>query len=393
MSQTSGPGSSSSWKKRLTPKQLEKKRQSDRLSQRRTRGQARRTMAELEERLRLLASGEHETLINRLLAENEMLRSKLNHYQSKMEAMYLCSKECLDESDNEESSAMGSGSWNVSSTQRLQDLPGGRAEVPGTSGPDAAADNEGQRNPMIAPTVTIGRPSMISEAAALARRSQSADKAANLEVNELLQSMIAWKMTHSSRTSFAFLIEQFELEKPPISLTVEVAEMIEQLIIMPDFYEKVILSISLGTKLPEASPTAHTQHRVEDPTVVEYERRAVLVCACARLWYWKSYFRSAVEFTAMFWAQYRYLIFLTFPTEENLNKLPTWLKPTQSQMAHEHPGFVDFLVWPHLREYLVATWHQYDPEKLIVQLVKNFEEEILSDLINTPLLQVIRLIK
>lgn len=68
----------SSWKRRFNPTQLERKRRSDRLNQRLTRKQTKEYIAELEKRIQILIHGEHETLINQLIKENNDLRASLS---------------------------------------------------------------------------------------------------------------------------------------------------------------------------------------------------------------------------------------------------------------------------------------------------------------------------
>jgi len=40
------------------------------------------------------------------------------------------------------------------------------------------------------------------------------------------------------------------------------------------------------------------------------------------------------------------------PTAENFKKMPDWLCPRVSQVMKEHPHWVDYLLWPRLRDLL-----------------------------------------
>lgn len=47
------------------------------------------------------------------------------------------------------------------------------------------------------------------------------------------------------------------------------------------------------------------------------------------------------------------------PTEENMAKVPPWFLPRPAQIRIEHPLVIDFLVWPGLRERLVFEYEKY----------------------------------
>jgi len=47
------------------------------------------------------------------------------------------------------------------------------------------------------------------------------------------------------------------------------------------------------------------------------------------------------------------------PTQENYERLPEWLRPTPAQLYTAHPAWIDHLIWPRLRDKLVANPQAY----------------------------------
>ncbi|KAJ5350810.1 hypothetical protein N7541_008537 [Penicillium brevicompactum] len=82
-----------SWKAKFSDKQLERKRQLDRINQRRTRQQSKQSTALLKDKVDLLMQGDHKTLLERMMAENEAMRAKLNVFQAKFEHVHQISRE------------------------------------------------------------------------------------------------------------------------------------------------------------------------------------------------------------------------------------------------------------------------------------------------------------
>ena len=58
----------------------------------------------------------------------------------------------------------------------------------------------------------------------------------------------------------------------------------------------------------------------EQMSKMQYQRRAIAYCAYETIRAWRDCFRSALEYAALFWAQYRYFM--------------VWLWTTQK--AHRH---------------------------------------------------------
>ncbi|KAE8368906.1 hypothetical protein BDV27DRAFT_153540 [Aspergillus caelatus] len=73
--------SNQSWKLKFNDRQLERKRQADRVTQRRMREKSKQTAAAFKEKMNLLMDGNHNALIERTLAENQTLMAKLKMFQ------------------------------------------------------------------------------------------------------------------------------------------------------------------------------------------------------------------------------------------------------------------------------------------------------------------------
>ncbi|KAJ0418876.1 hypothetical protein BJY00DRAFT_287176 [Aspergillus carlsbadensis] len=57
-------------------------------------------------------------------------------------------------------------------------------------------------------------------------------------------------------------------------------------------------------------------------------------------------------------------------------------------MLQDHPGFIDFIVWPRLRERLALTWRDHDTDNLIRSLVYGFKIRNICTESNQPLIRV-----
>jgi len=62
-----------------------------------------------------------------------------------------------------------------------------------------------------------------------------------------------------------------------------------------------------------------------------------------------------IERLAVAYKSYKLLKYYLNATKEELEKVPEWLKPSQSQSSINHPIAVDFFAWPTLRTRLVAN--------------------------------------
>ncbi|PYH85242.1 hypothetical protein BO82DRAFT_181927 [Aspergillus uvarum CBS 121591] len=42
-------------------------------------------------------------------------------------------------------------------------------------------------------------------------------------------------------------------------------------------------------------------------------------------------------------------------------------------ILHDHPGYIDFLLWPHLHQQLRGSWKHYESEDLVRTLIRGFQ--------------------
>jgi hypothetical protein len=72
------------WKERFTTHQLGRKRTMDRVPQRRTREQLKKTVVELSARVELLTQGQDNIIIDRLIAQNEELNARFMDVKARL---------------------------------------------------------------------------------------------------------------------------------------------------------------------------------------------------------------------------------------------------------------------------------------------------------------------
>ncbi|KAH6967584.1 hypothetical protein BKA56DRAFT_169300 [Ilyonectria sp. MPI-CAGE-AT-0026] len=346
MGRSSSPTTSSatSWKNRFSDKQLERKRLSDRLNQRRTRKQTKEYVAELEKRLDLLTRGEQPTLLSQLIEENRMLRASLTRCQTKMGTVLSCTKEYLEEEDELDDGRLDAGaSWQHETSHIRSRHPYSVADTTGrttSSSLSSFQPSETSRCQVIEP-VSIPV-SIIFQAARLVLPTALGAAATPFTKSEWLQSIMMWKMVQPPDQDYSFLVSHFNMEKGQICLS---TDEIGKSIGIPEFDDHILTCLAEGDDLidPLIAPQ-HAWNR-EPLDTAEKQRRSIMLCAYKLISSWLKFYNSPVEAGLIFWAIYRYFMFLAFPTEGNLQKTPAWLRPTPSQVFCEHPGFVDFLIW------------------------------------------------
>ncbi|KAF5011153.1 hypothetical protein FDECE_2717 [Fusarium decemcellulare] len=300
--------------------------------------------------------GEHTTLINHLIQENNDLRASLNRYQAQKEEAALHEREYLEDQEscpNDElvpprNAQYGQFRFDQASSQPHHSM----GESKQATGFDLISPSPFHFLQSFNQTLhhsSAFTMSIIFQAASLVLPSVFDQTVLPLTRKEWIQSILMWKIVNSHASNCYFLLSHFNLEREPTCL-------------------------SIGTNLSGTISDSNLA-RNRDSTIDanEEQRRAILFCAFKLVNPWRKYYKSAVEFGLVFWAIYRYFVLLTFPTEENLKATPSWILPTPSQMLREHPGYVDFLIWPHLRERLCLTWGHYDEKRLVLQLITNFE--------------------
>ena len=221
----------------------------------------------------------------------------------------------------------------------------------------------------LAVNATSHIPSLFFQAASLTvcgETQRLTSKATKTTVQDLLQSIIAWKAINRG-TALPLLTYCLQLNKPPY--TINPAAMYHT-ILQSNFYQLVVealfqqkdpyvheagatfnaASAAVPPPVPEVEHLQHGQPSIKSTVqttlnIMDYERRMVVLCAYEVIVHHKACFKSMLEAIVMFWGQYRFYMFLAFPTEENFLKLPPWLRPTESQLSHDHPQFIDLLAW------------------------------------------------
>jgi len=206
---------SSYWKDRFSEKQLEKKRLSDKINQRRSRQQSKRNIAELECRLRMLREGEKAALINRIQQENALLRSKIWRYRSKIENIFSQAKECLQRDEKAwDDFNITFGIQPTRETVHSQEISAGTSEEPTLY--DVGGQVEAQQNCLRYLMKT--RTSIFVE---LARLIDCAH-VNNMQIapNEILESIMMWKTSFGSLDhEFSVLLTYLGLDEEPFNLT------------------------------------------------------------------------------------------------------------------------------------------------------------------------------
>ena len=136
-------------------------------------------------------------------------------------------------------------------------------------------------------------------------------------------------------------------------------EMLERTIQTPDFLIRVVQELHLcpskGTQLALV-----TRRQSQCPPLLDEigrKRRAMIACALESTRGWR--YHSPVERIATFWALYRLLTLLVFPTSQNMAKCPPWYRPLPSQYRFAHPFWIDYVHWPMIRERFVHVWDLY----------------------------------
>ncbi|KIX05629.1 uncharacterized protein Z518_03601 [Rhinocladiella mackenziei CBS 650.93] len=354
------PRQGSDWRSKFTTKQLQRKRLVDRFGQKRTREHNKRNMAKLEERIQLLLQGEHSTLFRNVMQENAALWATLDHYENKMGTILLCSADCLGltniplQASNTEHAGSAAKGGEHSQSQSLPAQPDPTAV-------DVVCTRLAQDKalPFLSLAVFHGLPG----------RQQIQNYLLEQSTDDIIEHVNSWKIVANHGLGFNFLVDQFGLDKAPMNLS---ADKIKQRVLSKTFYKDTIKKLISPSPSFGAPSPDHQDNTSVQVSEMECQRRAILLCACEMTRGWRLLYQSSVACLATFWLNYRLLTFLTFPCRENLLQLPAWLWPSPAQLSREHPGFIDFLVWPNLRNHLVDNWYIYNIKVLAIQLAQNF---------------------
>jgi hypothetical protein len=205
------------WKVRFSEKQLERKRLSDKISQRRLRQQSKRIGAELECRLQLLTDGQTATLINQMQQENALLRAKIWRYRFQMESIFLKGKDCMLQDD---------ASWSDINAAILtqpppqQDLH--QREETSCTTPQIEAETWWSHlveQRCLTRIIKRAAPSLFRELGSLLGCTSGTHS--QLATNEILESIMMWKAKFGPESSdeFAVLLASQGLGAEPYNLT------------------------------------------------------------------------------------------------------------------------------------------------------------------------------
>ncbi|KIW99580.1 uncharacterized protein Z518_11319 [Rhinocladiella mackenziei CBS 650.93] len=369
------------WKTKFTPQQLDRKRLVDRVGQRRNRELVKRKVTVLEERLRQAVRGDHNVLFQNLVEENSNLRSTLDKFETKMETILLFTQECLGMANTASTSA--NNRRTCSSPHDAPSEPAAEVEQVATP-PSSDEDTNDRAYDRIAYDNSLPfLSSTMFQGTSLHHRENIPVPALEVSPEQIVEQVSNWKLLNQHGLGFDFLIRSCALDKEPVFLT---TASVRQIIQSKTFYEDIL--DRLTPRIKPASPPIETSEESPPPQLSEMEcqRRAVALCACEIVSRWRLLFRTRIECVSQFWALYRFYMFLVFPCYENLIKMPPWLWPTKAQLSQEHPGFIDCLIWPSLREKLINSWQNYNVKGLSIQLVRHFQiQNIDKQIIDIPL--------
>ncbi|KEF54131.1 uncharacterized protein A1O9_09926 [Exophiala aquamarina CBS 119918] len=340
--------STGEWKDRFTERQLERKRHVDRVGQRRTRNQLKKTVADLTDMVELLTQAQGNVIIDRLMKENDELRSKLNDYKTKMFSIQQLSSDCMDEAEAADklASAKSSRSYKDEATiaitlKALEDY----------------LNAFSHKLPFITNMIFYR----------IGRLESSTLESDALSARELIDSIMSWKLTTQHGIGFEFLLSSLGLDREPLMLT---TKRVMDVVKRKDFYEIILEELNeTGEYISPFAPDAVDYESVYC-SEMERQRRAILLCAYEIIIRWRTLFASRLECHAQFWGLYRLFILLTFPSEENLDKTPIWMRPSKAQLTFSHPGFIDLIMWPNLRSYLLTGWQCHNIRACCVAFVR-----------------------
>ncbi|KAF4459995.1 hypothetical protein FALBO_13238 [Fusarium albosuccineum] len=342
---------SSNWKNRYTEKQLEKKRRADRLGKQRLRNESKRKAAELGTQLQLSLGGESAQLIRQLTEENARLRSAVEYYRSRLQVIIGCSRDCL-EYDWQSTGTRASTGPDISLADNFQAEQGLELHKEKGLGPTANCTSAYFQAGML---INIAAPLHSSD----------------IPVNRILESVIAWKRSKNHRLGSQSLGELFSQSQS--SGSSGTSDELDRRISSKLFYKYFFEALTTGKSFPMKEDDQLCQLAPGQLSDIERQKRMTALCTYDMLRPWISLFASLHEWSAIFWSLFKSFQFLTFPTLETLHEIPCCLWPTPAQFLQEHLAFVDYLIWPRLRDALTQKNSQYEPEVLIREIFRKFE--------------------
>jgi hypothetical protein len=355
--------SSSAWKERLTEQQLNHKRALDRQLVREHRQRSRDTIAQLEERVALLAAQQPERLVQQVLQADAALQRQCDAQRQRLHQ--VCAALGFGREDSDRAITALLPPLEPSSTSTSTVTAASTSTVTATA---IATDTSSAKFPPLTITANdnanghkhgdnaamfgAGIPSPWPELSAR-MESRRFDRAA--DEDERLEAIVLWRRDcpHFPAHVFDLAAVLFSVDRAPANLTRErlraltrapgimhtLVHHLEQHCLQP-----ICLADMLSTATtysdptsPDASPSCPATATVCDM------RKQLAICAFAAIAPWQC--ASRLGRLALFSAMYRILAVLVFPNPKNLARCPAWFSPLPLQMQHEHPTAIDLIPW------------------------------------------------
>ncbi|KIW79872.1 hypothetical protein Z517_06487 [Fonsecaea pedrosoi CBS 271.37] len=359
---------SKQWKDKLTPNQLERKRKMDRLSQRNYRKQFRQTEKELAY-FRIVANGEHDNVVEQLLAQIQTLKTQNSWQQVRLEAIASL-QEKGDDTNNASAVEYSLGTKGplalVANDEKhnrsTANLP--QQRDPGRVEPDARGN--GDATPWYR-----ARHSLFWQ---LGQENKYLLQSPEDEmwVNVILESLMTWKVKHGyGNDNLRLLIDYSDYA---IQLSVEEVERGSR---AKGLFGDIHDAILWGKEFSSPSACKHDDKEFIDQR--ELERRIAAFVAFKSTLLFKNSFLSPMEHMCIFWTYYRYYVFLCFPTTENWKRCLKWQRPVKDQFIQQHTWFLDGMIWPDTRSRMLQSGSHYDVEKLMRSLTANLKMKNFTD--------------
>lgn len=331
----------------------ERKRELDRIAQRATRERTKNKIADLEQRLQSLESGDKNTEIAQLTKTIGELRNENARYQNALVKMRFAINEALGETDI----AVTRRDSSSSTISHIPDLHVSRSNSMAEAVPDDV--------PIVNPIQTNGivLASNNFQAPTQAQRLQSLYDAqgyspptpneyANIDVNQIYEffefgsvnafqnpSPLGGRMLPAGGfIQIAPDEQKWKTSDDAFGRALQASPMIMEF--DEGLVARAILlgwdSIGSATQHPILYALQCVDQRVFGKWTSRPQRLALMyICGCAMRW-------------------------RANPTEENKSKVPPWFLPRPAQDRIQHPLVIDFLVWPGLRERLVFEYEKYN---------------------------------
>lgn len=341
-------------KKDNSDSRVERKRELDRIAQRATRERTKNKIADLEQRLAILESGDKNSEIAALTRTIDQLRNENAKYQNALTKMKFAICEALGDAD-------GTARRDSSSTISLPPhVNGGRHH--------SMADTVIEESALIEPIPVDGivmASSSFDNAAAQAQRLQAfydsegyhpptPQQFGNIDVNQIFEFF-----EYGSGNPFANP-SPLTGRMPPAGGFLQIAPDEQKWKTSDDAFNQGLQANPIIMELDEAllaraillgweSIGQHAHHpilyalRCVDQRVfgkwTSRPQRLALMYICGRAMQWRANM-----------------------TEENKALVPVWFLPRPAQEKIQHPLVIDFLVWPGLRERLVFEYEKYQAD-------------------------------